>query len=53
MASRKQLAAGAQTLTWNGRAGSRAVRAGTYVLRVIAVNDVGSMDLTRQFRVRR
>jgi hypothetical protein len=29
------------------------VRAGTYVLRVIATNEVGSMDLTQQFRVRR
>ena len=53
VASRKQLAAGAQALTWNGRAGSRPVRAGTYVLRVIATNEVGSMDLTQQFRVRR
>jgi flagellar hook assembly protein FlgD len=53
VASRKQLQAGAQALTWNGRAGSRPVRAGTYVLRVIAVNEVGSMDLTRQFSVRR
>jgi flagellar hook assembly protein FlgD len=53
VASRTQLAAGAQTLTWNGRAGRRAVRAGTYVLRVIAVNEIGSMDLTEQFRVRR
>ena len=51
--SRKQLDAGAQTLTWNGRIGSRPARAGTYVLRVIATNEVGSMDLTRLFRVRR
>lgn len=53
VASRKQLPAGAQTLTWNGRTGKRPVRAGTYVLRVIATNEVGSMDLTRPFRVRR
>jgi flagellar hook assembly protein FlgD len=53
VASRKQLSAGAQTASWNGRAGKRTVGAGTYVLRVIAVNDVGSMDLTKQFRVRR
>jgi flagellar hook assembly protein FlgD len=53
VASRQQLAAGTQTAIWNGRAGKRAVGAGTYVLRVIAVNEVGSMDLTKQFRVRR
>jgi len=53
VASRQQLAAGSQTLSWNGRAGNRKLRAGTYVLRVIAVNEVGSMDLTKQFRLRR
>jgi flagellar hook assembly protein FlgD len=53
VASRKNLKQGPQTLTWNGRVGKRPIRAGTYVLRVIATNAVGSMDLTRPFRVRR
>jgi hypothetical protein len=53
VASRKKLAPGPQALTWNGRIGTRPVRAGTYVLRVIATNEVGSMDLTKPFRVRR
>jgi flagellar hook assembly protein FlgD len=53
VASRKSLKPGPQTVTWNGRIGKRPVRGGTYVLRVIATNSVGSMDLTRPFRVRR
>ena len=51
--SRKALPAGSQTVTWNGRIGRRPVHAGAYVLRVIATNEVGSMDLTKPFRVRR
>jgi flagellar hook assembly protein FlgD len=53
VASRKKLTPGQQTVRWNGRVGKRPIRAGSYVLRVIATNDVGSMDLTRPFRVRR
>ena len=53
VASRQTLKPGPQALTWNGRIGKRPIRAGAYVLRVIATNDVGSMDLTRPFRVRR
>ena len=53
VASRKSLKRGPQTVTWNGRIGKRPVRAGKYILRVIATNNVGSVDLTRPFRVRR
>jgi hypothetical protein len=53
VAARKRLGPGAQTVTWNGRVGTRPARPGTYVLRVIATNQVGSMDLVRPFQVRR
>jgi hypothetical protein len=51
--ARKRLAAGQQTLSWNGRVGRRAAASGSYVLRVIARNELGSVDLATQFRVRR
>jgi hypothetical protein len=51
--ARKRLAAGPQTLSWNGRVGRRAAASGSYVLRVIARNELGSVDLATQFRVRR
>ena len=53
MASRQTLKPGPQAVTWDGRVGKRPIRAGTYVLRVIATNGVGSMDLKKPFRVRR
>jgi flagellar hook assembly protein FlgD len=51
--ARKRLPAGPQTLTWNGRVGKQPARTGNYVLRVIAKNQVGAMDLAARFRVRR
>jgi flagellar hook assembly protein FlgD len=51
--ARKKLGAGAQTLTWNGRVGKRPASSGSYVVRVIAKNELGSVDLATQFRVQR
>jgi hypothetical protein len=53
LAARKRLAAGAQSLSWNGRVGRGAAHTGRYVLRVIAVNELGRTDLAREFSVRR
>ena len=52
--SARNLTAGTQSITWNGRSayGSR-VRAGRYELRVTAQNEVGSVSLTAPFTVRR
>ena len=52
--SARSLAAGAQTITWNGRStyGS-IVRAGRYQLRVTAQNAVGTVSLTAPFTIRR
>ncbi|MEX2211579.1 MAG: phosphodiester glycosidase family protein [Gaiellaceae bacterium] len=47
-AARRQLAAGPQTVVWKVKA-----RAGRYVLRVIARNELGSMDLTQPLSLRR
>jgi flagellar hook assembly protein FlgD len=51
--ARKRLTAGTQTLTWNGRVGKRPAATGRYLLRVIAKNELGSVDLATQFRVQR
>ncbi|MEX2646301.1 MAG: phosphodiester glycosidase family protein [Gaiellaceae bacterium] len=51
--ARKRLPAGEQALSWNGRVGKRAAATGRYVLRVIARNELGSVDLATQFRVKR
>jgi hypothetical protein len=50
----RNLAAGTQAITWNGRTayGSR-VRAGRYQLRVTAQNEVGTVSLVAPFTVRR
>jgi hypothetical protein len=50
----RQLPAGQQTVTWNGRStyGSL-VRAGRYQLRITAVNAVGSVSLTAPFTITR
>ena len=50
----RSLAAGPQTITWNGRItyGSL-VRAGRYQLRVTAQNAVGTVSLTAPFTIRR
>jgi hypothetical protein len=51
--ARKRLPRGEQTLTWNGRVGTRPAATGRYVVRVIARNELGSVDLATQFRVQR
>jgi hypothetical protein len=52
--ARVRLPAGTRTLRWHGRVGRKAlVHTGRYVLRVVATNSVGRMDLTRPFTVRR
>jgi hypothetical protein len=51
--SRKSLAAGRHTLTWNGRAGRRKAPTGRYQLRVTAVNTVGRIELAGEFAHRR
>jgi hypothetical protein len=51
--ARKRLPAGEQALSWNGRVGKRPAATGRYVLRVIARNELGSVDLATQFRVKR
>ena len=52
--SARSLAAGSQTITWNGRSpyGSL-VRAGRYQLRVTAQNAVGTVSLTAPFTISR
>jgi flagellar hook assembly protein FlgD len=50
----RSLAAGTQSATWNGRdERARVVHRGRYAIRVLAVNEVGAMDLMGQFTVRR
>lgn len=52
--ARRTLAAGARTITWDGRVGAGALaHSGRYVLRVRAANATGTVDLTAQFTVRR
>jgi hypothetical protein len=54
LAKKKALGAGPQTLTWNGRdLAGRPAFGGRYVIRVAAVNELGSVDLTAPFTVRR
>jgi hypothetical protein len=50
----RNLPAGAQTLSWNGRmpSGARA-RAGRYQLRLTAQNEIGTVSMTAPFTVRR
>jgi hypothetical protein len=50
----RSLDMGTVPVTWNGRddRGARAF-AGRYVLRVTATNELGTMSLTRLFRLRR
>ena len=50
----RSLAAGPQTITWNGRSAyGSLVRAGRYQLRVTAQNAVGTVSLTAPFTIRR
>ncbi len=53
VAARKRLGAGTRTLTWNGMVGRRPAATGRYVLRVVAVNGLGKVDLAQPFTVRR
>ena len=53
VAARKRLGPGARALTWNGRVGRRPAATGRYVLRVLAVNQLGRTDLAQPFTVRR
>lgn len=53
VAARKRLGAGTQTLTWDGKVGGSVAATGRYVLRIVAVNELGRTELTRPFMVRR
>jgi hypothetical protein len=50
---RAALETGSNTLSWDGRLGRELAGSGRYVLRVQAVNEVGTMDLAEPFTVRR
>jgi exopolysaccharide biosynthesis protein len=52
--SSSSLQAGAQSVTWDGRAGNRKlVPGGSYLARVTATNELGAVSLTQQLTVRR
>jgi hypothetical protein len=51
--SRESREAGANTVAWNGRVDDDLARAGRYVLRVTATNEVGSTSLQAPFTLRR
>ena len=52
--SNGQLQAGAQSVTWDGRAGNRKpVAGGAYVAKVTATNELGAVSLTQPLTVRR
>jgi exopolysaccharide biosynthesis protein len=52
--SNLQLQAGAQSVTWDGRAGTRKpVAGGRYVAKVTATNELGAVSLTQPLTVRR
>jgi flagellar hook assembly protein FlgD len=48
-----QRGAGRQTLTWNGRAGTRYVPSARYVVRIRAANEVGAAELDAPVTIRR
>jgi flagellar hook assembly protein FlgD len=48
-----QRGAGRQTLTWNGRAGTRYVPSARYVVRIRAANEVGAAELDAAVTIRR
>jgi hypothetical protein len=50
---RESREAGPSTVTWDGRVDDALARAGRYVLRVTATNEVGSTSLSAPFTVRR
>ena len=47
------MAAGAHAVAWRGRTDGGLAHSGSYVLRVIAVNDLGRTELAAPFAVRR
>ena len=50
----RALPAGTHSATWNGRDGrGRVAHGGRYAIRVVAVNEVGAVDLVEEFTVRR
>lgn len=51
--ARKQLAAGPRRVAWNGKVRGRVPRRGAYILRVIARNELGTVDLAAPFTLRR
>ena len=52
--AQKRLAAGAQTLTWNGTLGRATLaHSGSYVLRIAAANELGRSELVTPFAIRR
>ena len=52
--AKRRYAAGAQGVTWNGLDRTKkAVKGGWYVVRVVAKNPLGTVDLNRQLRVQR
>jgi Phosphodiester glycosidase len=51
--ARRPFAAGEQAVRWNGLVGRKPVKGGVYVVRIVARNELGSVELTRKLRVRR
>jgi flagellar hook assembly protein FlgD len=52
--AKRRYAAGAQGVTWNGLDRTKkAVKGGWYVVRVVAKNPLGTVDLNRPLRVQR
>jgi len=49
----RQLRPAGHVLTWNGRTDGRLVHSGSYVFRVVAVNELGRAELAAPFAVRR
>lgn len=49
----RTLPAGDHSVVWNGRLGRRLAHSGRFVLRVRAANEVGHMELSNEFSVRR
>jgi hypothetical protein len=53
VADRRSLEAGAQSISWNGRAGRALAHSGRYTLKIAATNEFGRVDLAVPFSVRR
>ena len=52
LVTRRSLAAGDHTISWNGRIGGGPARGGRYLVRVRAENEIGGVELTVPFLVR-